>query len=96
MTETTKGKWEIKGMEGKLPMVYSLRAVKPWLPAAEWELQETVLIPDRLFFIYSGEEIKALIQDIYARVYKKGSNDADLQSFIHLIPERIELTTVWK
>ena len=29
MTETTKGKWEIKGMEGKLPMVYSLRAVKP-------------------------------------------------------------------
>jgi len=28
MTETTTGKWEIKGMEGKLPMVYSLKAVK--------------------------------------------------------------------
>lgn len=28
MTETAKGKWEIKGMEGKLPMVYSLIAVK--------------------------------------------------------------------
>jgi 2-polyprenyl-3-methyl-5-hydroxy-6-metoxy-1,4-benzoquinol methylase len=26
--ETEKGKWHIKGMEGKLPMVYSLRAVK--------------------------------------------------------------------
>lgn len=29
MVETTPGKWEIRGMEGKLPMVYSLRAVKP-------------------------------------------------------------------
>ena len=28
MTETSTGKWEIKGMEGKLPMVYSLKAVK--------------------------------------------------------------------
>ncbi|MBI3137696.1 MAG: class I SAM-dependent methyltransferase [Sphingobacteriales bacterium] len=28
MTETGKGKWEIRGMEGKLPMVYSLGAVK--------------------------------------------------------------------
>ncbi|TMI65102.1 MAG: class I SAM-dependent methyltransferase [Bacteroidetes bacterium] len=26
--ETEKGKWHIKGMEGKLPMVYSLKAVK--------------------------------------------------------------------
>lgn len=28
MAETAPGKWEIKGMEGKLPMVYSIRAVK--------------------------------------------------------------------
>lgn len=28
MTETGKGRWEIKGLEGKLPMVYSLKAVK--------------------------------------------------------------------
>ena len=28
MVETEKGKWHIKGMEGKLPMVYSLRAIK--------------------------------------------------------------------
>lgn len=28
MTETAPGKWEIRGMEGKLPMVYSLSAVK--------------------------------------------------------------------
>jgi 2-polyprenyl-3-methyl-5-hydroxy-6-metoxy-1,4-benzoquinol methylase len=28
VVETEKGKWHIKGMEGKLPMVYSLRAVK--------------------------------------------------------------------
>lgn len=27
-TETEKGKWHIRGMEGKLPMVYSLMAVK--------------------------------------------------------------------
>lgn len=26
--ETEKGKWHIKGMEGKIPMVYSIRAVK--------------------------------------------------------------------
>jgi len=26
--ETVKGKWQIKGMEGKIPMVYSIRAVK--------------------------------------------------------------------
>jgi SAM-dependent methyltransferase len=26
--ETEKGKWHIKGMEGKMPMVYSLKAVK--------------------------------------------------------------------
>jgi SAM-dependent methyltransferase len=26
--EVEKGKWQIKGMEGKLPMVYSIRAVK--------------------------------------------------------------------
>jgi len=29
MTETSQGQWHIKGMEGKLPMVYSLSAVKP-------------------------------------------------------------------
>ncbi len=28
MAETEKGKWHIKGIEGKLPMVYSLRAIK--------------------------------------------------------------------
>lgn len=28
MNETAAGKWEISGMEGKLPMVYSLKAVK--------------------------------------------------------------------
>lgn len=28
MVETEKGKWHIKGMESKIPMVYSLRAVK--------------------------------------------------------------------
>jgi 2-polyprenyl-3-methyl-5-hydroxy-6-metoxy-1,4-benzoquinol methylase len=28
VTEFEKGKWHIKGMEGKIPMVYSLRAVK--------------------------------------------------------------------
>jgi SAM-dependent methyltransferase len=28
MVETEKGKWHIKGMEDKLPMVYSIRAVK--------------------------------------------------------------------
>lgn len=28
MTETVKGQWHIKGMEGKLPMVYSVKAVK--------------------------------------------------------------------
>ena len=28
MVETEKDKWHIKGMEGKLPMVYSLRAIK--------------------------------------------------------------------
>ena len=28
MKETSEGHWEIAGMEGKLPMVYSLRAVK--------------------------------------------------------------------
>ncbi len=27
-TETEKGKWQIKGMEGKIPMVYSLKARK--------------------------------------------------------------------
>ncbi len=26
--ETSKGKWQIKGMEGKMPMVYSIRAIK--------------------------------------------------------------------
>ncbi len=26
--ETSKGQWQIKGMEGKIPMVYSIRAVK--------------------------------------------------------------------
>jgi SAM-dependent methyltransferase len=26
--ETEKGKWQIKGMEGKIPMVYSLKAIK--------------------------------------------------------------------
>ena len=29
VVETEKGKWHIKGMEGKIPMVYSIRAVKP-------------------------------------------------------------------
>lgn len=28
MTDSGKGEWHIKGMEGKLPMVYSLKAVK--------------------------------------------------------------------
>jgi SAM-dependent methyltransferase len=28
MVETEKGKWHIEGMEGKIPMVYSLRTVK--------------------------------------------------------------------
>lgn len=28
MVETEKGKWQIVGMEGKLPMVYSLKAIK--------------------------------------------------------------------
>lgn len=28
MTEAEKGKWHIKGMEGKIPMVYSLKATK--------------------------------------------------------------------
>lgn len=28
VVETEKGKWHIKGMEGKIPMVYSVRAVK--------------------------------------------------------------------
>ncbi len=28
VVETEKGKWHIKGMEGKIPMVYSIRAVK--------------------------------------------------------------------
>jgi hypothetical protein len=28
MAETETGKWHIKGMEGKIPMVYSLKAVK--------------------------------------------------------------------
>lgn len=28
MVETNPGKWHIKGMEGKIPMVYSLKAVK--------------------------------------------------------------------
>jgi len=27
--ESEKGKWHIKGMEGKIPMVYSLKAIKP-------------------------------------------------------------------
>jgi len=27
--ETAKGRWQIKGMEGKIPMVYSIKAVKP-------------------------------------------------------------------
>jgi hypothetical protein len=26
--ETEKGKWHIRGMEGKIPIVYSLRAIK--------------------------------------------------------------------
>ncbi len=26
--ETSKGQWQIKGMEGKIPMVYSIRAIK--------------------------------------------------------------------
>lgn len=29
VTEFEKGKWHIKGMEGKIPMVYSILAVKP-------------------------------------------------------------------
>ncbi len=28
MAESEKGKWHIKGMEGKIPMVYSLKAIK--------------------------------------------------------------------
>jgi 2-polyprenyl-3-methyl-5-hydroxy-6-metoxy-1,4-benzoquinol methylase len=28
IVEVEKGKWQVKGMEGKLPMVYSLRAIK--------------------------------------------------------------------
>jgi hypothetical protein len=28
--ETEKGKWHIKGMEGKIPMVYSLKAIKKY------------------------------------------------------------------
>ena len=28
MVETEKGKWHIKGMEGKIPMVYSVKAAK--------------------------------------------------------------------
>jgi hypothetical protein len=28
ITEYEKGKWHIKGMEGKIPMVYSLKAIK--------------------------------------------------------------------
>lgn len=45
---------------------------------------------------YSGKEIKALIQTIYARAYKKESDDEELQSFIHLVPEKVELTTAWE
>ena len=26
--EIEKGKWQIKGMEGKIPMVYTVRAIK--------------------------------------------------------------------
>jgi 2-polyprenyl-3-methyl-5-hydroxy-6-metoxy-1,4-benzoquinol methylase len=29
VTEFEKGKWHIKGLEGKIPMVYSLKAIKP-------------------------------------------------------------------
>ena len=45
---------------------------------------------------YSGNEIKAVIQTIYARAYKKESDSEELQSFIHLVPEKVELTATWK
>lgn len=78
---------------------FILKDVPYLLPALDGTVPTSMLlltIPKVEKTAYSGAEIKALIQDIYARVYKKEANDADLQSFIHLIPEKIELTTVWE
>lgn len=78
---------------------FILKDVPYLLPALDGTVPTSMLlltIPQVEKNVYSGAEIKALIQDIYARVYKKEPDDADLQSFIHLIPEKIELTTVWE
>jgi len=74
-----------------------LKDVPYLLPALDGTVPTAMLlltIPTAEKKFYSGAEITALIRDIYGRVYKKESDDADLQLFIHLIPERIELTTV--
>lgn len=76
-----------------------LKDVPYLLPALDGTVPTTMLlltIPQVEKNAYSGGGIRALIQDIYTLVYKKETDDSELQSFIHLIPEQIELTAVWK
>lgn len=76
-----------------------LNNVQYLLPALDGTVPTDMLlmaIPNTPQNFYSGKEVKALIQTIYALVYKKESDSEELQSFIHCIPEKVELTTVWK
>jgi Predicted acetyltransferase len=77
---------------------FILRDVPYLLPA----LQGTVPTPMILMTIpantsaeYSGQTIKELIRQIYLEVYNRGRDDKLLHSFIHSVPEKVELTKVW-
>jgi len=76
-----------------------LKNVPYLLPALDGTVPTAMLlmaIPHIQKNSYSGKEIKAVIQTIYARAYKKESDDEELQSFIHLVPEKVELTAAWE
>lgn len=77
---------------------FILRDVPYLLPA----LQGTVPTPMILMTIpantsaeYSGQTIKQLIRQIYLEVYNRNGDDKLLHSFIHSVPEIVELTKSW-
>lgn len=73
-------------------VLYLLPALDGTVPTAMLLLATPVAEKE----FYSGEEITALIREMYAQVYRKETDDGDLQSFIYLIPEQVELTTAWE
>ena len=76
-----------------------LKDVPYQLPTLDGTVPTAMLllaIPIAKTKFYSKEKVTAIIREMYAQVYRKETTDAGLQSFIHLMPEQVELTTAWE